>query len=62
MRSTGNVRVVLCGRDGPEAGRLLAFPSVVAAHRWVVPDSGYGVGDSFGTRSRRGPIAVADFL
>ena len=65
MRSAGNFRVVLCRGDGSEAGRLVAFPSFVAAiaaDRRVVPDSCYGVGDSFGPRSRGRAAAVSDFL
>ena len=42
----GNFRVVLCRGDGPKAGCLVTFTAVVAAHRWVLPDSGYGVGNS----------------
>ena len=52
--TTGNFRVVLCGGDGPEAGCFLAVASVVtfvAAYRWVLPDSSYGVSDSSDSRS-----------
>ena len=62
LRSAGNVRVVICRGDGSEAGRLVSFPAVVAADRRVVPDSGYGVSDSFGSRSGGRAAAVSDFL
>ena len=60
--STGDFRVVLCRGDGSEAGHLISFPAIVAAYRRVLPDSSYGVGDSFDSRSRGRAVAVADFL
>ena len=62
MRSTGNFRVVLCGRDGSKAGRLVSFSTIVAAYRWIVPDSCYGVGDLSGSNPGGRAVAVADFL
>ena len=68
LRTAGNFRVVLCRGDGSEAGCLVAFAAVItfaaiiASHQWVLPDSCYGVCDSFGARSRRRAVAVADFL
>ena len=60
--SVGNFRVVLCGGDGLEAGRLFAYAAFVAADRWVVPDSGYGVGEPSDFRSGGGAATVSDFL
>ena len=57
---TGNFRVVLRQGDGSKAGCLVSFPAVVTANRWIVPDSGYGVADSFGSRSRGRAVAVSD--
>ena len=60
MRSAGNFRVVLCGGDGSEAGRLVSFSTIIAANRWVVPDSCHGVGDSSGSHSRGRAATVSD--
>ena len=57
--SAGNFRVVLCRGDGSEAGRLISYPTVIAAHRQVLPDSRYGVGDSFGPGSRGSSASVS---
>ena len=65
LRQVGNFRVVVRRGDGPEAGCLIAFSTVVGAfatNRWVLSDSCHRVGDSFGSRSRGRPIAVPDFF
>ena len=62
LQSAGNFGVVVRRGDGSEAGCLVSLSSIVAAHRWIVPDSGYGVGDSFGSRSRGRAAAVSDYL
>ena len=49
--TAGYFRVVLRRGDGPEAGRLISFSAFISAHRWVLPNSCYGVGDSSGPRS-----------
>ena len=35
LRSAGNFRVVVCRGDGPEAGCLISFSTIVTTHRWL---------------------------